>query len=255
MADINAYYQDLLKGEDARWAAQQNTLAGQANIFQRQADLGSARMGRGAGGGLLQAKGAALGAGMREFDKGFQEYDKNKRQLGLAWLDKQIEERRRGEDKDFAREQGDKADEMQLMQMYLEYGAGVPFDEFKAAVEGGDMAGLGGPTKTSGVEGFDDDKDGRQDAYTINTPNGPVSIDSTQQKDVQNAVERRFGSKWTGVEGAPTFVMQWIANNASQMFDGGIPGPNSPIWDALEAAMRDKGYPIEGPQAGWYTID
>lgn len=103
MGDIDKMYQDLL-GEDAKaWEDQQGKLQGQMAGFGREADILNARIGGGTiDGGYAALSGAALGKGMDAYNDAAQQHGDRRRNLMLSWMDKQIGEKRRLQEKQWS---------------------------------------------------------------------------------------------------------------------------------------------------------
>lgn len=120
MSDIDKFYQDLLGADAADWEKKQGLLREDMGAFGREADIMNARMGGGVmGGGYASLAGAALGKGMRAFSEAELAHNDRRRELQLAWLDKQLAERQRQEDRRWEMEDQDKADELAMLQMLM----------------------------------------------------------------------------------------------------------------------------------------
>jgi hypothetical protein len=119
MDDIDAFYNDILADDEAAWGKQQGMLQEDMGGFMREADVMNARMGRSMGGGYASMAGAALGKGMRAYNEADLAHGDRRRQLQLAYLDRQLEEKRRQEDRGWQNEDNDKADEMSMLQQMM----------------------------------------------------------------------------------------------------------------------------------------
>lgn len=142
MDDMNAFYQQLLNDDASSWQQEQGQLQNQMGAFGREADVMNARMGRSMGGGYASLAGGALGKGMQAYNQASQAHGDRRRQLQLAWLDKQLQEKQRQEERGWQQDDQNKDQEMQLMQMLANMDPGKMSPELLQAFASGDMSAI-----------------------------------------------------------------------------------------------------------------
>ena len=101
ITDITKLYDDMLKQEAGAWGQQQGLLQQQSNNLMRGAALTNARMGRSMGGGFASLQGSALGQGMNEMTKAGLAYDERRRGLEKDKFGKILDEKHRGEERNW----------------------------------------------------------------------------------------------------------------------------------------------------------
>jgi hypothetical protein len=122
MDDLNKLYEDILGQHDASWAEQQKLLQSQMGAGQRSADNLNARMGRSIGGGYSQLQGQAMAGGMRAMSQAKLSSDEQRRGVMLDWLEKQLGEKQRQEERGWAQEDMDAQAPMDFINMLIASG-------------------------------------------------------------------------------------------------------------------------------------
>lgn len=130
-------YERLLASDAQGWQNQQAGLQSQMSNFNRQAMSTNARMGGSIAGGYGNLAAQGMVQGMDTYNKAATEYGDRRRQLQLQWLDKQIEQKQRAEERGWATEDRSADQEFQReMAIFEETGS------FPSNTESGSQAAL-----------------------------------------------------------------------------------------------------------------
>jgi hypothetical protein len=251
-------FQGIMADDAQAWQDQQGALQGEMAEFMRRADSINARMGGGIGGGSAGLAGAAMGEGMKAYNAAAMEYGNRRRATQLAWLDQQIEHGQRQEERDWSEEDRDYASEEQLMQMYLEYGADVPWEDFLQDMR---AAGIGIPGEPApGPDGEAPEGGEYPFGQTANGPAGDI-IGAGEGGDSSgygnSALVRGLNGETleSGYDDADQ--LKWAANDAWEMSggDGNAPKEFRQCWAIAAAEAYSANPPKKAGDDYWAGAD
>ncbi len=102
--EMNKMYEDLMASHEKSWGATEHMIQRQGQAAARQNAAMNARMGRSIGGGFAGGMAQAMLGTNEQLLDARSQHENKARDLQLAWLDKQIQNQWREEDRGFERE-------------------------------------------------------------------------------------------------------------------------------------------------------
>jgi hypothetical protein len=120
--EIEKFYQDMLGQQDTAWQGQQQALQGEMAAFGREADSLNARMGGSIAGGYAGLAGSALGSGMKAYSEAANDYQQQRSDTMMKWMDQKLQDRNRAEDRTWTVEDRDTQNKIDMLGLQLQYG-------------------------------------------------------------------------------------------------------------------------------------
>jgi hypothetical protein len=137
--EMIVFYEALLKEHDKGWGDTQKMLQGQMAAGQRRADILNARLGRSVAGGYSSLQGGAMIGGMQEMGKAKLQSDEQRRGILLDWMEKNIEEKHRKEERGWTEEDNSKQAIWDFINAQIAAGEDVNWAAIESMVRGDDV--------------------------------------------------------------------------------------------------------------------
>ena len=208
-ADIEGYYNDLLKQHESTWGAQEDAINRATSAGRRRAMAIDARMGSGVGGAFLSGYRQAEVGGMQQMTQARQQHDIAGRNLAREYFQSRLDRANRLQEQQFQREQQARNFDMEVAKLMAEANQELPAD---LAGRLNVPPGLGGASAGGGLV---------PDAQG-NYVSGGATVPAKQVDDAINAMLKKYkilDQSPARMEAVRRYIMRAAASGR------GMPGP------------------------------